>query len=471
MTIIVSVVSYCGVAPPQPIAGRFDQLGGALGRAAGNELVLDDPGKYISRVHARIDYADGAYYLLDVGSNPSLVNERPLGQGKRLRLADQDRIAIGDYQLLVSMPAAVAVPALPPSPLQAPAAVAPAAPMPFNVDDSLAGADILSGGPLAGGDPLGLGWLEQPSGAAPQPAAGPAYRGAESDHVAPQLASFQMPVRAAAPMAIPDDYDPLADSVPAPAKAPAPAPAPDLTQLPTPAPPAPPVAAVSAPPAPLPAPAPAPVAVASPVPALATPAGAGDGAVFQALLRGLGMVELNSKRTPEEIAELAGAMLREATGGTMGVLMARAMTKRESRLDMTMIAAQANNPLKFFPDAGAALQQMLGGAMPGYMGPARAFSSAFEDLRSHELAVMAGTRAALNGVLARFDPAAIEQRMAAPSALDRMMTDKRKARMWEQLVALHQQLAHEVQDDFQRLFGDSFGAAYQQQIDRLQPPC
>lgn len=463
MTIIVSVVTYCGEAPEQPIAGRFDQLGGALGRAAGNELVLDDPGKYISRVHARIDYADGAYYLLDVGSNPSLVNERPLGQGKRLRLADQDRIVIGDYQLLVSMAPAVAIPALPPSPLQAPAAVAPAAPLPFNVDDSLAGAGILSGGPLSGGDPLGLGWLEQPSGAAAQPAAGPAYRGAESDHAAPQHASFQMPVRAAAPMAIPDDYDPLADSVPAPAKAPAPtpAPAPDLTEVSAPA-PRPAAPAVAAPPAP--------VAVASPAPAVATPASGGDGAVFQALLRGLGMVELNSKRTPEEIAELAGAMLREATGGTMGVLMARAMTKRESRLDMTMIAAQANNPLKFFPDAGAALQQMIGGGMPGYMGPARAFASAFEDLRAHELAVMAGTRAALNGVLARFDPAAIEQRMAAPSALDRMMTDKRKARMWEQLVALHQQLAHEVQDDFQRLFGDSFGAAYQQQIDRLQPP-
>ena len=59
MAITLSVQTYRNEALPQPVARRFDQLGGAIGRAVGNELVLDDPSKYISRVHARIDYRDG----------------------------------------------------------------------------------------------------------------------------------------------------------------------------------------------------------------------------------------------------------------------------------------------------------------------------------------------------------------------------------------------------------------------------
>ena len=78
--------------------------------------------------------------------------------------------------------------------------------------------------------------------------------------------------------------------------------------------------------------------------------------------------------------------------------------------------AQANNPLKFFPDADSALMQMMNAAMPGYMAPVRAYSNAFDDLRAHELAMMAGMRAALAGVLKRFDPVAIEQRLQAAGA-------------------------------------------------------
>jgi type VI secretion system FHA domain protein len=168
------------------------------------------------------------------------------------------------------------------------------------------------------------------------------------------------------------------------------------------------------------------------------------------------------------VAELAGAMLREATAGTMSVLMARAMTKRESRLEMTMIAAQANNPLKFFPDADSALMQMMNASMPGYMAPVRAYGNAFDDLKAHELAIMAGTRAALTGILQRFDPAAIEQRLQVPTVMDKMMAANRKAKMWDRLVELYQQMALEADEDFQRLFGETFGAAYEEQIQRLQ---
>ena len=638
MPITLSVHRYREGAPAQPLFRRFDRLGGALGRAPGNDLVLDDPTKYISRIHARIEYRDGGYCLVDVGSNPSLVNDRPVGSGRLMPLADGDRISIGDYHLVASVEAeAPAAPALPPSPLQAVATPPAAAPGPslspfLNVDDSLADASILNVGgdrfnPAV--DPLSLNALGAPLPLSSSAAPAPAYRGAQSDHAPPEQAAFALPRPTAATMpapasgfgpadvpspasqpasgpppaplmSIPDDYDPLADFLPprrsdasapsagqggwpqaasarapvspgwpaaspdsqamppaaalvasysAPSAAPSSHPsalgepqapiaaqpaaasaahadAPDsptmmhfaaldpaqphpLTAPPSPQPVAPPptgtpaaspaysplqaaaraeamaLQAVANPPA-APLPQPLPAQTASPVPPPAAPAApspvphavpssapaatrsATDDPVIQAFLRGLGLTELTTRRTPEEIGELAGAMLREATNGTMEVLLARAMTKRESRLDMTMIASQANNPLKFFPDATSALTQMLNGGMPGYMAPQRAYANAFDDLKAHELAIMAGMRAALAGVLKRFDPQAIEARLQEPSVMDKVLASSRKAKMWDRMVDLYAELAGQADDDFQRLFGEAFGAAYEQQVQRLR---
>ena len=486
MPITLSVYMYRNAAPAQALTRRFDQLGGAIGRAPGNDLVLDDPGKYISRLHARVEHRDDAFWLVDVGSNPSLVNDRPVGAGRSVQLEDGDRVTIGDYQLLASveseatafMPAAVPAP-LPPSPLQVappPPAVTPDLPM--NPDDSLANAGILDvgGDPLNPSfDPLGLNLFGSPAPAAAAVPNVPAWRGAESDHVPPEQLPFAPPPVVAQPqpqaasamaMAIPDDYDPLADFLPprvqaAPAPVMPPAPPADQAEATAFAPAEPPVMPVPAAPPPPP-----------PPPAQAAPRASGtaaaDDPVIQALMRGLGLTELNTKRSAEEIAELAGAMLREATAGTMGVLMGRAMTKRESRLDMTMISAAANNPLKFFPDADSALTQMINGTMPGYMQPARAFANAFDDLKAHELAIMAGMRAALEGVLARFDPAAIEARLQVPTVMDKMLAANRKAKMWDRMVELYTQMASEADSDFHRLFGEAFGKAYEEQVARLR---
>lgn len=592
MPLILHVQSYRSQPAAPGLAGCFGAAGGTLGRAAGNELVLDDPGKYISRTHASVSLRDGAYYLRDTGSNPSIINDRPLGHGREIALGTGDRLVIGEYLLLAELvadaapPEPVAAPAAAPLPLFVPPAPpvvaplppleAPVAPTPRDdlrgvLPDALAGARILSGASLEGGldgagplaDPLGLNLFGGQGGAALPPAGlfdlahgerlAPAFRGAESDHVSPEFQAFAVPppapVSAAAPMMIPDDYDPLADlmaprarqaaaapaamptlapaaipaTMPPPVSAPAPAfgavpesamappqtrvpaaaiavaPAPDLFAIPPaladgaaaslPLPP--PTATAAAPPlmatplaAALPAalpPALPPVeaAPAAPPPAsavAATPAaaargpsaGVADGAVLQALLDGLGLPQLRSSRDPEALARLAGEMLRSATGGTMEVLMARALTKRESNIDMTMIAPRSNNPLKFFPDPDSALTQMLGSETRGYLPPVQAIAGAFDDLKAHELAVIAGMRAALGAVVQRFDPARIEQRLAEPGKLDRLMPSARKARMWERLVELYGELARDADEDLQRLFGEKFSLAYEEQVERLR---
>ena len=163
-------------------------------------------------------------------------------------------------------------------------------------------------------------------------------------------------------------------------------------------------------------------------------------------------------------------MLREATSGTMDLLMARTLTKKESRVDMTMISVRSNNPLKFFPNVESAMTQLLTNAMAGYLPAVPAMEGAFVDLKAHELAVMAGMRAALAAVLHRFDPAQIEQHMALPTVMDKMLSANRKARMWDRLVEVYGEIVSDADDDLQRLFGEQFSAAYEDQVERLRPP-
>ncbi|CDG85974.1 type VI secretion system-associated FHA domain protein TagH [Janthinobacterium agaricidamnosum] len=457
MPLTLRIQTYRNQPLAQAVECSFSEQGGSLGRAPENQLVLEDDSKYISRVHARIAFRDGGYYLTDTGGNPSVVNERPLGGGREVRLEHGHRILVGEYLLLADIwqeaPLVIA-PVIAPA-IAAPA-YAPAAPAwPDDLASILNSVDHAhQAHPAMVDDPLGL------------VAPAPAFHGAYSDHVAPEKQAFSLPpvaaavaVAAPAMIAIPAGYDPMADGFAAPAVAP------PMPAAPAPVPVAVPVAAPLVVPAAVPAPAPAPVPasapVSAPVPGAADP-------VLQALLEGLGLSGLRIDRPAADVARLVGALLREATAGTMDILLARALTKKESRIDMTMIAVRSNNPLKFFPAADGALTQMLTGAMNGYLEPLDAMRHAFDDLRAHEVAVIAGMRAALNAVLLRFDPAAIDAGLSQPSRLDKLLGASRKSRLWDRLVELYGVVAREADDDFQRLFGEKFSAAYAEQVARLR---
>jgi type VI secretion system protein len=192
-----------------------------------------------------------------------------------------------------------------------------------------------------------------------------------------------------------------------------------------------------------------------------------NAATFQALLEGLGLDPSRAPNLPEpEFARLIGEMLRESLRGTMAVLRARSMTNREARLDTTMIVARDNNPLKFFPDVDSALAQMLTGRNAGYLPPDEALKRAFNDIEAHELAVLAGMRAALAHVLGRFDPASLEAQLKEPGALEKVLSN-RKAKLWDLFVESQGAVAREADDDVQKLYGRAFNDAYEAQIEAL----
>lgn len=627
--ITLTVQSFNGGATER-LSATFDELGGTIGRADTNQLVLPDPERTISRIHAQVAFRNGGFALVDRGSNPVLVNGRPLGNGHEAPLANGDQVQIGGYVLGVEMRAAGGAGAasgtssgtsssdpfadlmglgaagspasmastVPPasSPFgdllstSAPPATAPAnspapggipadwdpfaAPSPAAADPARSlgtpgggipddfGLDL--GNPVRGSNTASSGMtptrseesldnlfgLGAPGGS--DPLAGSAFQDPLSR---PNTAASQDPLRAFGIQAGPGQ-NAVADNVselntpfiapgvaapaaasppakpPAPAAPPAGSPAPQGAVLswgdsgpgegrtiirPASKPPAAPAAPVApvAPVAPLAAPAPAPSAAAipddffaglapsAPAPAVApvtspitppvaapvTPpvatapaprpaASAQTSAAFagsadvQALLaafrEGLGVPGLQLDALTPEMMKLVGQLLHEATRGTVELLVARAALKREIRAEVTMIVARENNPLKFSPSVDVALTHLLSPPARGFMPAAPAMRDAFDDLRAHQFGFVAGMRAALEGVLKRFDPEQLEGKLTQKSVINSLLPATRKAKLWELFQELYGQISEEAAEDFHELFGKEFLRAYEAHIDQLK---
>jgi FHA domain-containing protein len=169
-----------------------------------------------------------------------------------------------------------------------------------------------------------------------------------------------------------------------------------------------------------------------------------------------------------DLMRVVGSLLRASVAGTLQLMSVRASAKHELHADVTMIQARNNNPLKFSPDARAALEQMLRPPMRGFLAGPAAMTDAMHDLVGHSIGTMAGTRAALEGVLDRFAPKQLEAKLSVHSVLDSVLPMIRKAKLWVLYLQHFESIRNEAQDDFDSLFGRAFLAAYQQQLERLK---
>jgi predicted component of type VI protein secretion system len=209
----------------------------------------------------------------------------------------------------------------------------------------------------------------------------------------------------------------------------------------------------------------APVAAAGPAAEAVSPA-ATTLALQRAFLQGAGVPDLALPKglTPALMEEL-GCVMRESLRGLIDLLVARAEAKREVRADATIIVAQDNNPLKFDPDLDAVVKHLLQPRGKGFMSPLAAIRDAQESLRSHQVGFVAGMRAALETVVARFDPARLEARLTATAPTHTLLPVNHRAKLWEMYEELYGQISHEAQTDFHHLFGEEFLRAYQAKVD------
>jgi len=205
-------------------------------------------------------------------------------------------------------------------------------------------------------------------------------------------------------------------------------------------------------------------------PTIASETKTDDGtAELSAFIAGLGAGELpNNPADRARVMRTAGLLLRTMIDGLMQVMMARASFKRELRLEMTTIRSKENNPFKFSGDPNDALDHLLFRPSQGFLPPQDAAREAFGDIQRHEMAIVAGLRAALRALLASMDPEKLEQRFQDRSVFDNLLPMARKAKYWDLFTETYDQVAADAAEDFLHLFGEAFSGAYEEQTSRLK---
>jgi type VI secretion system protein len=195
--------------------------------------------------------------------------------------------------------------------------------------------------------------------------------------------------------------------------------------------------------------------------------GMAPGNAFEAFLAG---AQMNDPKIPEGMEEqffrTMGELFRLSTEGLIDILRARADIKSAFRMNMTTIQPVENNPLKFSLCTDDALNTLINNPGGACLSADQAFREAFNDIKAHELAVMAGMQGALGDVLKRFEPLALESYFESHGG--KSLLQQKKSWYWDQYIQQHTQLLNDAEDQFQDLFGAAFTAAYEKQVAKLK---
>jgi type VI secretion system FHA domain protein len=209
---------------------------------------------------------------------------------------------------------------------------------------------------------------------------------------------------------------------------------------------------------------PAPVAGAASPPATGDSGSASE--VVAAFCAGAGLdPSVLAGSSPAETGRRAGELLRIAVEGLMDVLASRRSLKSEFRLSATEFRPAENNPLKFSVDADQAMQMLMGRPQRGFLQATEAFREAVDDLRTHELAILAGMQEAWLIQLQRFNPRDLSDRLEGDSGLVNLLGLK-KARCWDAFVTPYDSIAGKPDNEWERTFQNIFGAAYERSMQK-----
>lgn len=411
MPVTVKIFTKHGGRPTLYQTREFDTLPVTLGRDATCTVALEDPNKHISRVHVELGEENGGYFLSVVSKvNPVMVKGRRHGPGTRVPLQSGDSFDMGEFEVQVVFPEKAR---------PAPQAAGPKKSLIQMLadDEQDAPSDIPAPEPGIFDEPTYVGGAQEPT-----------YMGSAVKEPA-----------AKAPPPPPPAEEPtyMGPAITPEKKAPPPPPPPPARPVP------------AAPPA---------------------AGGASMNEAVRVFLEGAGLPHKDlSPAQCEELLKQSGAILRAAVEGLMMLLIARSEMRKEFEAEeRTMVAARDNNPLKLMADPQEAMEFLFdsGQRAGGFLEPVQAIGDAAEDLRAHELALMAGMRSAIMGAVRRFDPQALEK--AFEKSAGGFSLGGRKGKLWDLFVAHQQKLAQEGQEDFNKVFGRDFMSAYQAQIRRLK---
>lgn len=459
MTLILTITKHPAMPSGTAMSRSFDRCGAVIGRGHDSDWALPDPERHLSKQHCRIEFHGDRYYVVDTSKNGVFINDsiEPLRQGNMAELQDGDRLALGDYEMEVRLASGEPerldradqipedfnpFPDRPDGPPELP--IGPRADTHAareemflqNTDPAIDPIADLAGPenrPLSGGPAYIPDDVDLITGLPRTPV----HEGPPQKDDAPAADAYFRPPSAARD-AIPEDWDGATAAEPEPVAA---------------------------------KPRRASQAPAAKVQKTAAPRGpvvAGEGA-FASFLEGTGV---DPSELPgvdaDAVMAAVGQMFRDMVAGLRETLMSRTAFKSEFRIERTMIRQAENNPLKFSISAEEALLALLRPPSRGYLPPVEAVRQGVEDVKAHQLAVVAGLQVALSALLHEFNPERLKQRMEQQrSVVSNLLPGAKNAKAWEIYEQFYKEVAAEAEQGFDGLFGRAFRRAYEEQLKKL----
>lgn len=202
----------------------------------------------------------------------------------------------------------------------------------------------------------------------------------------------------------------------------------------------------------------------APMPSAQTSGPAINNGTEAAIVEKLGLEGL-SEAQKTAFPTLVAKVIKETVKGLMTALRARNQIKSEFRMNMTMIQAAENNPLKFSVTLDDALENMFMKTGKAYLPAPEAISDGFADLADHQIALFDAMRVAYESLVKSFDPLTLEETLGGKS---RGFLGAKKGLTWDSYKTHYEKLVADKEDSFKRLFGEVFAAAYEKRMNELK---
>lgn len=135
-------------------------------------------------------------------------------------------------------------------------------------------------------------------------------------------------------------------------------------------------------------------------------------------------------------------------------------------MNVTTIQPVENNPLKFSANIDDALENMFVKRSSAYKNPVDSVREGFQGVAEHQVALLAGMRSAFKSMMQRFDPAVLEKQFEHTTK-GQLLSGIGKAKYWNAYADHYKDLADNMENSFQYLFGDEFVQSYEDQLRKL----
>jgi type VI secretion system FHA domain protein len=408
---------------------EFGQDGGTIGRSLESDWVLPDGQRYLSSRHASIDFRSGSYYIIDLSTNGVFINgsESPVGRGKPQRLFTNDRIRIGEYEILVDIDDAgttreTLVESNHIDPVDLKQRVEAPDPTTYDLVDAYeitgVGIEML---------------LDEDEASTLSPT---------SEGLTLEFASG--PKRNLAKKTPKRSDTQTIEVTSAPARTPANAQAKTQTSA-------------------------EPRVERRRPPGSATGGAESYSKALDALLHGARIAprQLDEKAAAQALVSV-GQLLREIIVGLNENLYLRSAHKNLLKQPNTTIQPRSNNPLKFSASTDEALENLLFRKSDQYLPPAAAVRDAFGDIKRHQHALVKALEPAVLNYAARLDPDRLEERISK-GRQKTLMGAANKLKYWDLYKDLYLVVTQHPDGEPPPQFLEDFAEAYEREQTRAQP--